>query len=645
MTPPENRDHCFPVRLWVWLCAGLNCAGWGLSAVGQLNVAGYLTVLLAGAGLLAVWSLRAHPPGTFRFFPRLPHRRFRRWFPLAFLLCTALSLLGGAIWAPDNYDGLSYRLPRILHWLAAGQWHWIHTIFPRVNARACGVEWVSAPLLALTRTDRLLFLINIVSFLLLPGLIYSLFTRLGVRRRAAWHWMWLVPTGYGLLLQAGSVGNDLFGVPFVLAAVDFALRARTSGSARDLFTSILAAALITSAKSSSLPLLLPWALALLPSWRLVFRWPLRLAAVAVLAVFASFLPTAILNAHFCHDWSGVKSEGTPIVNDPPLRLANNLVLVAEQNLTPPVFPWAGQWNEAVKRAIPAGLEQRLLQAYTEPDAATYKTEFMQMEEGAGLGLGVTLLVCASLAAALRQTGRAAFRWDFGSREAGWLTLLRWSPVVALLVLLSQSALFAIARILTPYYALLLPAVLAGLAQERLVRQTWWRAAAAVVFLLALLLVVITPPRPLFPVKSVLSVFPVDTAAPAVIQKARRVYNVYQSRNEAFAPVLSRLPPDLKILGLFTYDDPETSLWRPFGSRRIEHVCPEDTAADLHRRGIEYVLIPRLKLEQMFHCPAEAWVHRVGGTVVDVIPLDIRAGSGPQEWWLVRLTTAPAPAAP
>ncbi|HZL12940.1 MAG TPA: hypothetical protein VFC85_02240, partial [Verrucomicrobiae bacterium] len=137
-----------------------------------------------------------------------------------------MAFLGGAMYAPNNYDALAYRIPRILHWLAANQWHWIHTIFDRVNDRSCGIEWVSAPFVALFKTDRFLFLINIVSFLFLPGLVFSMFTRLGVRRRVAWHWMWIVPTGYGFLLQAGSIGNDLFGAVFALAAVDFALRAK-----------------------------------------------------------------------------------------------------------------------------------------------------------------------------------------------------------------------------------------------------------------------------------------------------------------------------------------------------------------------------------------------------------------------------------
>src|SRR5271154_1091040 len=189
------------VLIWVWFCAYLNCAGWTLSALHQLNAGGYAVALALWFVALFVWKQKP----SAQIFPnagcKKNFRRFRRPFPLAFLILAALAFLGGAIHAPSNYDALTYRVPRILHWLADDRWHWIHTIFPRVNQRACGIEWVSAPFIALLKTDRLLFLINIVSFLFLPGLIFSIFTKLGVRHRVAWHWMWIVPTGYCFLLQ------------------------------------------------------------------------------------------------------------------------------------------------------------------------------------------------------------------------------------------------------------------------------------------------------------------------------------------------------------------------------------------------------------------------------------------------------------
>ena len=294
------------VLLWIWCCAYLNCAGWTLSALQQLNARGYAMVLAFGAIALLVWRKQNAP----QIFPKIRWqtkiRRFRKPFPLAFLILAVMAFLGGAIYSPTNYDALSYRVPRVLHWLAAGQWHWIHTIFPRLNQRCCGIEWVSAPFLALLKSDRLLFLINFACYLFFPGLVFSVFTRLGVRRRVAWHWMWIVPTGYCYLAQAGSIGNDLFGAVFVLAAMDFALRAKTSGSARDFFVSVLAAALMTSAKPSNLPLLLPWALAMLPSLGLLWRRPVQTVAVGLVALAASYVPSAALNWHYCGDWTGAK---------------------------------------------------------------------------------------------------------------------------------------------------------------------------------------------------------------------------------------------------------------------------------------------------------------------------------------------------
>ena len=61
------------------------------------------------------------------------------------------------MYAPTNYTGLNYRLPRVLQWLAHGQWWWIHTPNYRMNDRACGIEWLTAPLLLFTKSDRACF--------------------------------------------------------------------------------------------------------------------------------------------------------------------------------------------------------------------------------------------------------------------------------------------------------------------------------------------------------------------------------------------------------------------------------------------------------------------------------------------------------
>jgi hypothetical protein len=76
--------------------------------------------------------------------------------------------------------------------------------------------------------------------------------------------MWLLPTGYNFLLQAGSIGNDTFPTIYALAAVDFGLRAWDSRRLSDLRLSILSASLLTGTKATNLPLLLPWGILVLP---------------------------------------------------------------------------------------------------------------------------------------------------------------------------------------------------------------------------------------------------------------------------------------------------------------------------------------------------------------------------------------------
>ena len=611
------------VLVWIWFCAYLNCAGWTLSALHELNAGGYAVALALAAGAFFIWKKKTSATILPRAGLKKINRRFRRPFPLAFLILAAMALLGGALYPPTNYDALAYRLPRILHWLAAEHWHWIHTMFARVNTRACGVEWVSAPFVSIFGTDRFLFLINFISFLFLPGLIFSVFTRLGVRRRTAWHWMWLVPTGYGFLLQAGSIGNDLFAAPFALAAVDYALRARSSDSPCDFFTSIVAAGMMTACKLSNLTLLLPWALAILPSARLVLRWPLRTAAVGVLALSASVLPVILENARHSGDWTGMELEQAGMVKAPVFKTGVNIVQLVIQNFVPPVFPPADRWNQLMDDRLPPHLIHRLDRTM-ESATCRFHVDQMQIEENAGLGFGISFLLLASVAAAF------FLRKKISSGGSAWLACVRWSPVISLLVVLAESNLYPIARLLTPYYALLLPPLLACGGHERLVTKRWWRAAAIAVFFTAALPLVLSPARPLFPVETILAKI---HKLPARVQI---VYSVYRERHDAFAPALAVLPPGLKVLGLVTFDDPETSLWRPFGARRIEHVCPEDTASELKARGIDYILIKPGTLETYWHCSFDAWLKTMNAEIVQTIPLRLRAGAEGGDWNLVKL---------
>jgi hypothetical protein len=618
------------VAAWVVFSAFCSCAGWGLSAFHQLNAAGYAVTFLLG--LAVVWLLRKKvlPGGLRGWNLRKQRRRFRRAFPLAFLVLASLAILGGALDPPSNYDALAYRVPRVLHWLAEGRWHWIYTDFQRVNTRACGIEWLSAPLIAFTRTDRLLFLINAASFLLLPGLVFSLFRRVGVRPRVAWHWMWLLPTGYCYLLQAGSISNDMFSTVYALAAVDFALRARKSGRVSEVCLSALSAALLTGAKPTNLPLLLPWAVAFVPSWRVWLARPLALAAIIPPALGASFLPTVALNAIHCGDWSGAAAEQVKFGAAPAwLLLLANGVMVTLTNVAPPVFPFASTWNRAADALTPVSLAALWGRQFG--PGVTHLPE-LQVEEGAGAGFGITILLGLSLIAVVIGWRRRAKPQTVPSGNLV-LRLVCLAPWVSLLYLMAKLDFRSGPRYLAAYYPLLSMGLLISPTQLELVRRNWWRSWALLSCGLAGLLLVISPARPLWPAGWFFQHYGPRLKSSRLAVRAMDAYEAKSKRTEVFAPVIALLPADVTIIGFSAGDFPETSLWKPFGgSRRILHVKMSDSAEEMRRRGIRYALVTIDSAKESW----PEWLQRMNARELHAETLKMWGSRPPFVWHLVEL---------
>ncbi len=249
-------------------------------------------------------------------------------------------------------------------------------------------------------------------------------------------------------------------------------------------------------------------------------------------------------------------------------------------------------------------------------------------------MGVTLLLMASVIAAAGYRGKT-FPIRFDSSDALWRTGIILSPWIATLALLSQSEVYPIGRILAPNYPLLLPLLLAPAGHEPLVKKNWWRAAAFVVLAMAAGLLIISPARPLFPAQTILERIKPAHPQSKLLARMEEVYSVYRDRGQAFTPALNLLPPGLKVLGLVTYDDPETSLWQPFGSRRVIHVCPSDSAAYLKAEGVEYILAKDDMFGKQF--PSfDDWLKTVNATVVQKIQLNLRASGGSRDWTLVKL---------
>ena len=643
--------------LWIIFCSFCTCAGWLLSAMRQLNARGYGIAFAIGVAALAWWWKQ----GSFRFrrptWRRL-RKRFCRLTPAIFLIFALLSFLAGILYAPANYDALAYRLPRVLHWVADGRWHWIHTGFQRLNVRGCGVEWLTAPVIAVLKTDRPLFLINLISFCLLPGLLFGAFRRIGINPRVAYSWMWLLPLGCCFLFQASEIGNDLPAATFVVAAFAYGLKARESRQIRDLWISVLAMALATGVKATTLPLGLPWLVVMAPCGRLFFgqlrqthaltpnpqascakpRLPCLAGTLSIglIAALISFLPTAYFNWRESRDWTGSIIEDQPF-KTPEVwaRMLGNLEMTAALNLGPPIAPFAKSWNERVApKLVPAELQSRIQRNLQHVHRHALGIEEMQSETS-GLGLQICALLLGSTVAAM---GCARRQKPIRVCNLTWTQkLLIAATAIAYLAVIKTSFVLSIARLLAPFYPLFAIPFLLHRGQRNLVRTLGWRIAVIVAASLTALPLFIRPERPLIPMKQILSALHQKYGDRPAISRAESVYQVYSQRSEAFAPALALLPPNTRILGFVTYDDPETSLWKPYGSRRIVHVRPDDTPEGLRAEGVQYVLTGSLSFQRVFRTEAfEDWLRRIHGTVIQTIPLKLRAGDAPTTWHLIML---------
>ena len=629
------------VKVWVWVSVLASLAGWLLSAVGQLNRVGY--AVFCGVVAVCVWfgrrALDRCGPvawcGALRLcYWRKIRVRFRRWLPACFVGLAFLVLLGGALYPPTNHTAMTYRTPRVLHWLAEGHWHWIHTPNYRMNDRCCGFEWLTAPVLLFTGSDRGLFLINFISFLLLPGLIYSIFTRLGVRPRVAWHWMWLLPTGYTFLLQAGSLGNDTFPTVYALAAVDFGLRAWVTRRPTDLWYSLLAAALLSGAKASNLPLLLPWGILMLALCPLLTRRPVVTLLVTLLAAVVSILPTAVLNVRYCGDWSGLALEHAGMeMKNPFVGVWGNALLLLSNNFVPTFFPLAGWWNRSALAIVPHVL--------TDPMLANFEAGFlflgeMPTEDWVGMGFGVSVLLAVSLLASLRAGPGANRGWAGSrliSRGVRWCVLV--APWLSLLVYGMKSGMVTPARLISPYYPLLLPALLVGARQADIVRRRWWRVMAWGVVLLSVPVLVLTPGRPLWPAQTILSRLVAWKPEQPMLKRALTVYTVYDVRSDPLANVRALLPQGLAVVGFMgTPDDIDISLWRPFGSRRVAQILLSDSPEQIRQRHIKYAVVGEVNLREN-HTTLAEWQKRTGAELVATAIATMTVIQGPHPWYVVR----------
>lgn len=618
--------------LFVLTSGLLSCLGWILAGCGWLNRIGYVVGLAVVVGVTICWrrDVPLLPVRSWQYeWRRLKGRLRRHPVTWCFLVIFGAAVAGGMIYAPSNYDALSYRIPQLCHWYSTGHWHWIDCINDRVNIASPGFNWLVAPMFALTQSDRMWFVVNTLSFALLPGYLFQLLRGCGVGGRGAVWWMWLIPCGYTYALQAGSIANDLTGTFFVVASLAIAVRARATQRTSDLCLATISAAMATGIKNTNVPLMLPFVVALLPSWRLIFLRPWLCAACVGVSFFASCLPTVALNIRQTGYWSG--DPGDKQLVRPPNSLsglASNAVQITVSALQPPVFPGAGKFNAALAETLKHNRFGDLCRQTYRFDP---KWVEMPSEDVAGVGPGVFLGAILMMVGSARSSGKR-------SKGSANLLLFVFSVWTALLFHLSVFTSEAIGRLVSPYWPLLLLPVIifaSGRSFRRLRLMNWAIAAAAGLSLPPLLLL---PARPLLPIREVVKAK--RNSAGAFAGHVLAVYDTFAMRPYALQPLLDRIPAGSTDVLWFGGggDDVEGTAWKPYGARVIKQLTPRKIDDGDLEEGAIAILSSR-GIRERFDLTVDEFVARVRGEILSREDLLLRASTGPEPWCLVRMHPA------
>ena len=605
----------------------------------QLDGWGHLAMLPALLAGIFFWlKSTTSTRNDFSVFKKWSRRLFRP-LPVIYLTIVGLSLLAALVNAnPWSYDSTSYRLPRILYWWSAHHWYWIGTLDHRLDYSSVGFEWQMLPLIELTHSDRFLFLLNWLPLLLMPALVFLVFRACGVNGRSARRWMWLLPTGYCYALQSSGLQNDGYAVNYLLAAVAFAASAYHSRRSGGLFFALLAAALLTGAKVSNLPLLLPIGVFLLPALIKVKWFNGKLFFTALLAAGCSFLPMAYLSWEYTGDWAGdsvdqwgVKTHGVAGA------VAANLILLAKDAAQLPYFPASQHVNAALNGFNHSDFAHWMQLSHWQFMGVHFGEMVYEGPAGPGFGLAVYVLFLLIGIFFVKNIPTSPPR---AAPPPGAWQLAPWLAWIAYAVYLAKLGSDHSPRIAAAYYPLLLITVLRWPRVAALERKKISGVLAGCAAATLIPVIILTPARPLIPIQALARV----AHSPAVGKIAEQ-YHFWDYLRDDLAPLREQLPPDATHVGFAGgFHDTPYGLWKPFGSRMIiELGVPAGPHAPLPPPDLKYAVVTARGLQERYNLTLAEWLTAAGGEIIFEYPrnvmLDAHSPPKYESWYLVKLNPA------
>jgi hypothetical protein len=596
------------LRTWILFCALTVALGWIASlfeGIAPLTYGVFFILFLVVALRLDAFSGLSFAT-AYRGFRRLTS--WRLLLPGIFALSASLLVIKGLATAPSHGDGLSYRIPRVMHWIYHQQWYWIQAQDGRLNNRGTVSEWLTVPIMLFFGTDRLVFVPNWISYLFFPSLLFPIWRYLGVSSKIAWLAMWLVPSGFCFALQACNCSNDILATFYVLAAIYLVIKRELAPSWTDVALSCLCIALATGVKVSSMVYCLPWFVVVAPRIPILVKRPIATLAAFALGLLVSFFPSAVLNSLHGAGWTGLGLEPRFIAPPILVGLVCNSFLMVTQNLIPPLFTSTHTYDH-ISYFVGHSNIGVLIDHYFEPDSLFYYRQIPV--EQAGLGFVVcgmmALLYCAT---SLKGRG-AHFLKSIGEGWSmrGFLSLALW---MAFLYSLAVANTNQPARLNCAFYPLLLPTLFAG----RVFRFKWlWKAGkylSGIAIFAGTCLILIFEVNPLIPLIKNLG----------WLQKA--------DENMEMITVYA-IPESEHSVGIIRYwNQREAWFWKPYGSREVMELAVKPDRQEIEENNIHYIFISQQMLAAE-HTTIGPWTLRENAIKLGTVHGDLFS-----TWYLVKL---------
>jgi hypothetical protein len=364
---------------------------------------------------------------------------------------------------------------------------------------------------------------------------------------------------------------------------------------------------MTGIKASNIPLALPWLMVVCLNGRAFWKAcrPGWLIGTGLAGALVSFLPSALLNIHFSGNYTGDPANVHGLqARNPVAGIVGNSLELAASNLLPPI------WPREIAPRLPPAIERYVLRGF--PRFAM-RHPALELEEDSALGIGVSLFTALCLIYGLRARLSGAGRRRQIQAGAGWIAL---ATAVAWLGYMGKMGSEAGPRLMAVYYIIGIGVMLAVLQIDGTsVHRRVWRVAACAVLAIVFPVLILYPGRPLLPVAVILQGLRTCGVPAAAVERLGDYYRNRPTRVDSLKELRLALPETEKAVGLVeNSDDPEVSLWMPFGSRQVVELDPKEPRAELDAKQIRYVVVSEFGLRELHHMSvadlAKKWSMRV-----------------------------------